>query len=757
MKISHKLVLGFWILTACVWITGYFSYTTSKKELKRTLIDHDVLVATNLIQHINSKISARVETFQEYAHDVLLRNGIEEANHSFNKLPNIQRHIDNINNQWTSQHNSTNNTVLNDILSNEVSEELLEKQEYYQEKYGYPVFSEVFVTNKYGAVAGATNATTDYRQDDEEWWQLAKTNGHYVSDISYDDSGNYYGLNICVRIEDENKKFLGVLKAVYNIQELTNILQLSKKDERHSIHGYMVFTKDGKIIYSSAHEVPFLQDASQHKIFQNITGGNGYFFAPGYGHHGDSENFFTYARAQTNPDFHGCNWTILIGHDPKEAFRPIDILKNRILMISSVVGLFSLLFSLFIFRSISTPLTNLKDSITALRKGKIGGQTDIGSTDEIGQIAKEFNALSSDLKETTVSKELLIKEINERMILEKKIEEKEQFLEDILNSIQDGITVLDHNMNIVKANHTMSNWYGNGNSLQGLKCFQAYHDKSEPCADCPSMKAFSSGEMQQKEIPLCRNDKDKGTLEVFAFPMKNDRNEVISVVEYIRDISERKEMEEALQNSEMQLLNILNSVLTGIIIIDAETQEIIDANPSAISMMDTTRERFLGQKCYDHMCPAEKGKCPIIDLGNERDHSERVLVDANGKKIPVIKSVSRQTINGRPCLIESFVNISERKEAEQEREKLIGKLQKALEEIKTLSGIIPICASCKKIRDDKGYWSQVENYIEQHSSAQFSHAMCEECCEKAYGGQDWYEEAKKDGEISISTDENNKT
>lgn len=59
-------------------------------------------------------------------------------------------------------------------------------------------------------------------------------------------------------------------------------------------------------------------------------------------------------------------------------------------------------------------------------------------------------------------------------------------------------------------------------------------------------------------------------------------------------------------------------------------------------------------------------------------------------------------------------------------------LQNALNEIKTLSGLIPICASCKKVRDDKGYWNQVEDYIEDRSSAQFSHGICPDCVEKLY-------------------------
>lgn len=65
-----------------------------------------------------------------------------------------------------------------------------------------------------------------------------------------------------------------------------------------------------------------------------------------------------------------------------------------------------------------------------------------------------------------------------------------------------------------------------------------------------------------------------------------------------------------------------------------------------------------------------------------------------------------------------------------------GELQKALDEVKTLHGLLPICAYCKKIRDDKGYWNQVEEYIEKHSEAEFSHGICPDCLEKLYGDED---------------------
>ena len=80
----------------------------------------------------------------------------------------------------------------------------------------------------------------------------------------------------------------------------------------------------------------------------------------------------------------------------------------------------------------------------------------------------------------------------------------------------------------------------------------------------------------------------------------------------------------------------------------------------------------------------------------------------------------------------SFVDITKRKQLEQEKENLILKLQDALNKIKTLRGLIPICAACKSIRDDKGYWHQVEKYVQAHSEAHFSHGICPECSKKLY-------------------------
>ena len=110
-------------------------------------------------------------------------------------------------------------------------------------------------------------------------------------------------------------------------------------------------------------------------------------------------------------------------------------------------------------------------------------------------------------------------------------------------------------------------------------------------------------------------------------------------------------------------------------------------------------------------------------------NSQRELSEAhNGLEIMVAKLQSE---------------IADRKLAEQEREKLISQLKKALREIKTLRGFVPICANCKKIRDDEGYWQQIEKYIQERSDAKFSHGICPECARKFYPDLDIYDDSEE--------------
>ena len=134
-------------------------------------------------------------------------------------------------------------------------------------------------------------------------------------------------------------------------------------------------------------------------------------------------------------------------------------------------------------------------------------------------------------------------------------------------------------------------------------------------------------------------------------------------------------------------------------------------------------------------------------LKNPKDKQiEARIISGRFKKCHVlIKTALHKGIPGsaKPEELELLLmvmDITERKASEENNTRLIRELTHALNQVKHLSGLLPICSYCKKIRDDKGYWQEVEAYIHTHSEARFSHGICKECAEKHYPDFDLYED-----------------
>lgn len=131
-----------------------------------------------------------------------------------------------------------------------------------------------------------------------------------------------------------------------------------------------------------------------------------------------------------------------------------------------------------------------------------------------------------------------------------------------------------------------------------------------------------------------------------------------------KEIEENKRTAELLKLSEERMRLILDNVQAGIMIIDPETHSIAEVNSTALQMMKRERKEVEGLTCHNFVCPAEIGRCPITDLHEKVERKERALVLPDGKKLDILKSVSKINIDGKEMLIESFVDITQRKMAE---------------------------------------------------------------------------------------------
>jgi PAS domain S-box-containing protein len=216
------------------------------------------------------------------------------------------------------------------------------------------------------------------------------------------------------------------------------------------------------------------------------------------------------------------------------------------------------------------------------------------------------------------------------------------------------------------------------------------------------------------------------------------------VRELERAESERKSAEKELLESEEKFRNIVEISLAGIYIIQAGIFKYVNKKFAEIL-------GYSVEECLDNM-PFQQTVHPE-DLNLVREQiSQRILgkVDSvhytfrgirkDGKVIHVEIFGSTIQLEGKPSVSGSILDITERKLMEKDRDNLIVDLQKSLSEVKTLRGFLPICSHCKKIRDDKGYWNQIESYIQDHSETEFSHGICPECAKKYYPDINPYDE-----------------
>jgi PAS domain S-box-containing protein len=127
---------------------------------------------------------------------------------------------------------------------------------------------------------------------------------------------------------------------------------------------------------------------------------------------------------------------------------------------------------------------------------------------------------------------------------------------------------------------------------------------------------------------------------------------------------QKRMAEVKVSESQAQLREIVDSIQIGILIVDAATHRILNANKKAIGMIGADPGEIIGSLCHQFICPAEYGSCPVTDLGQTIDLSERILLNRNGEKLPVLKSVVRTAVEGRQVLIESFFDLSEQKRSE---------------------------------------------------------------------------------------------
>lgn len=223
-----------------------------------------------------------------------------------------------------------------------------------------------------------------------------------------------------------------------------------------------------------------------------------------------SDTLVTYAPVTES------DWGVVITQGEKELYLPL----YRKMAIIGIFFLLIYLLTLFGFGWVMKPLA--------------------------GRILLHADELEKAIQEKT---RVLEQEIDRRAELEKLLREKEQFLSSVFDSIQDGISVLSPDLRIIHTNKAMQAWYEKHLPMENKACYEVFRGSQSPCDDCPTLRSINSREIEMQEVPLVRDDGEAGVLEVYAYPFFDEDNKLKGAVKYVRDISLRKQAEEALKAS----------------------------------------------------------------------------------------------------------------------------------------------------------------------------------------------------------------
>ena len=325
-----------------------------------------------------------------------------------------------------------------------------------------------------------------------------------------------------------------------------------------------------------------------------------------------------------------------------------------------------------------------------------------------------------------------LQDVTERKRAEEAIRESEEALRSLINATSETLMLTDPKGIILMANETVAQ-----------RLDKSVRELIGVCLYDIIATDVAKGRKEQFDKVVCTGEpvhfedsRDGKTYEISAFPVSDEGGKVSKIAIFAADITERKRIENSLSESEGKFRDLSEKSIVGIYLVQDGVFKYV--NEKLAEMLGYTIEDILdkmGPKdvVFPDDLPMLEGNIQRRISGEIKSLNYEFRIITKNKEIRNVEVYSSlTTYNGKPSIIGTFLDITERKKTEAERERLILELKEALSQVKALSGLLPICSSCKKIRNDKGYWEQMEIYISDHSEADFSHGICPECAEKLY-------------------------
>jgi PAS domain S-box-containing protein len=739
MKIQHKASLIMMIFGATLVLLLSVSYEFLSR---RTIIAGELInlknISNEIAQHINSHLKEKANIALTLSSAPLITTTLLKSNAEFSTLQEAERKsiIAERNERWIQTKNP-DDPFIQAHMSNPAAQYLKKQQELLPATYG-----EIFLTNAYGVMIATTGKLTTLAHAHKYWWKAGFHDGRgkvFLDDRGFDTSAQGYVLGVVVPIKDGDQT-IGILKCNVNISgPLTDVIQEFSQRNPGRIMvvrtGGLVVREEGITPLSTTvpdQIVSLLQTGTKGgaTIREPITGAENQLvaFSPVTVTQGSEKIGFGGSKVSIDhlKGNKGESWYIIISLSKKKALAASHKATLVMLLCGVIFTLFTALVALILGRLIAKPIVELALTAERIGAGNLDARTDIRLNDEIGSLALSLNTMVERLADITVSRDKLTEEIEHRKEIEKKLSQFKLTLDQTLDCV------------FMFAPDTLKFFYVNQGAVNQAGFTQEEFSNMTPLDIKPE---FTEEDFRHILEPLLAGRKKSDIFQAVHQHKNGTRIPVEILLQFVqlpgeksgcflaivRDMTERKK-------SRQRLKKILDTVDAMIYVADIDTYEILHTN----RYIKKHFGNIVGKKCWEAI-QGQNAPCTFCQYQNisknDKIHPEahvwQIQNCRNGEWYEC-RDQGIQWVDGRTARIQVATNISERKKIEEEREKLINKLQSALSEIKVLRGILPICSFCKNIRNDDGYYEQIEAYIHKHSGVDFSHTVCPTCMKEHY-------------------------
>lgn len=400
MKILHKSLLTLLLPVAMIWMVAVFANALAERYIRTTVAAHSIARAKSVMNNIDRLVDSELGLWEAVCNSGLFQDTLRASNRTFAGLDDVDAYADHQDDLWTAGADAQEPEVLRRVRTNPLAGELRGLMNLLRDTDDRPMYVEAFVTNRHGAVAATTGRTSDYRQDDEPWWQAAMERGVFVSDYGYDRSTGLFALDLCLRIDDtETGEPIGVLKAVLNAKGLTALLD-EGMDEPVDVEPYTkaLLTADGTVIHGtgmdgtlqgytrrSIKDLP-LSAQSPSCTIERVDEASGRRFLT------------TFLRSDGYGEYEGHGWILALEYDTKQLFAPAAKMTGAILATAGVATVLALLAGGLFTGSLQGRIRRLTEATRYISEGDLERPVRASGTDELADLARAFDLMREKLR-----------------------------------------------------------------------------------------------------------------------------------------------------------------------------------------------------------------------------------------------------------------------------------------------------------------------------------------------------------------------